>query len=145
MLNYFRKKKQEKMNKIVDEVVRQIEVKMEDLFDDFVSRLNGQEIDYEKVWIDYSELVEHVDMYELAENVEVDASDVAYHIDINDVADNIHCDDVANELDTSEIANFVEVDFDDLKKEIFNEVRSMIEDAVDEVETSIDHLTISRA
>ena len=84
-------------------------------------------------------------MYELAENVEVDASDVAYHIDINDVADNIHCDDVANELDTSEIANFVEVDFDDLKKEIFNEVRSMIEDAVDEVETSIDHLTISRA
>ena len=145
MLNYFRKKKQEKMNKIVDEVVSQIEVKMEDLFDDFVSRLNGQEIDYEKVWIDYGELVEQVDMYALAENIEVDASDVAYHIDIDDVAGYIDCDDVANELDTSEVAQYVEVDFDELKSDIFDEVRSMIEDAVDEVESSLDQLTVSRA
>ena len=145
MLNYFRKKKQEKMNKIVDEVVSQIEVKMEDLFDAFVSRLNGQEIDYEKVWIDYGELVEQVDMYALAENIEVDASDVAYHIDIDDVAGYIDCDDVANELDTSEVAQYVEVDFDELKSDIFDEVRSMIEDAVDEVESSIDQLTVSRA
>ena len=65
MLNYFRKKKQEKMNKIVDEVVSQIEVKMENLFDHFVSRLNGQEIDY----------------YELSQNIEYD--DLGEYIDIS--------------------------------------------------------------
>lgn len=147
MLNYFRKKKQEKMNKIVDEVVSQIEVRMEDLFDNFVSRLNGQEIDYDELsrYLDYGALAYDVDMNTLAENIEVEASDIAYHIDVMDVAGYIDCDDVARELDTSEVAQFVEFDFDDLKSEIFDEVRNMIEDAVDEVESSIDQLTISRA
>ena len=136
MLNYFRKKKQEKMSKIVDEVVSQIEVKMENLFDHFVSRLNGQEIDYDELsrYLDYGTLAYDVDMDTLAQNIEVEASDVAYHIDVHEVAEYVDCDDVARELDTSEIAHFVEVDFDDLKNEIFNEVEDMINSAIDDLE-----------
>ncbi len=136
MLNYFRKKKQEKMNKIVDEVVSQIEVRMEDLFDNFVSRLNGQEIDYDELsrYLDYGALAYDVDMDTLAENIEVEASDIAYHIDVMDVAGYIDCDDVANELDTSEIAQHVEVNFDDLKSDIFSEVEDMVNSAIDDLE-----------
>ncbi len=136
MLNYFRKKKQEKMNKIVDEVVSQIEVKMENLFDHFVSRLNGQEIDYDELsrFLDYGALAYDVDMDTLAQNVEVEARDIAYHIDVMDVAGYIDCDDVARELDTSEIAQFVEVDFDNLKSDIFAEVEDMVNSAIDDLE-----------
>lgn len=136
MLNYFRKKKQEKMNKIVDEVVGQIEVKMEDLFDHFVSRLNGQEIDYYELSqnIEYANLGEYIDNYELADYVEVEASDIAYNIDIHDVAGYVDCDEIASALDTSEIAHFVEVNFDDLKSEIFAEVEDMVNSAIDDLE-----------
>jgi len=147
MLNYFRKKKQEKMNKIVDEVVSQIEVRMEDLFDNFVSRLNGQEIDYYELSqnIQYDDLGQHIDNEEVAGYVSIESEDVAYHMDEADIASCVEHEDIAQHLDASEVAQFVEFDFDDLKSEIFDEVRNMIEDAVDEVESSIDQLTISRA
>tara|TARA_R110001606_G_scaffold288503_1_gene436626 strand:- start:467 stop:889 length:423 start_codon:yes stop_codon:yes gene_type:complete len=136
MLNYFRKKKQEKMNKIVDEVVSQIEVKMENLFDHFVSRLNGQDIDYYELSqnIEYDNLGEYISDSDLAEHVQVEASDIAYHIDVMDIAGYIDCDDVAQELDTSEIAQFVEVNFDDLKSDIFSEVEDMVNSAIDDLE-----------
>jgi len=136
MLNYFRKKKQEKMNKIVDEVVSQIEVKMENLFDHFVSRLNGQEINYDELsrYVDYDNLAYNLDMDTLTENIEVEASEVAYHIDVGDVAGYIDCDDVARGLDTSEVAQFVEVNFDDLKSDIFSEVEDMVNSAIDDLE-----------
>ena len=147
MLNYFRKKKQEKMNKIVDEVVSQIEVKMENLFDNFVSRLNGQEIDYYELSqnIQYDDLGQYLDNDQIAEYVSIESEDVAYHLDEADIASCVEHEDIAQHIDTSEIAQYVEIDFDDLKSEIFDEVRTMIEDAVDEVESSIDQLTISRA
>tara|TARA_R100001463_G_scaffold5835_3_gene19754 strand:- start:276 stop:698 length:423 start_codon:yes stop_codon:yes gene_type:complete len=136
MLNYFRKKKQEKMNKIVDEVVSQIEVKMENLFDNFVSRLNGQEINYDELsrYVDYDNLAHNLDMDTLAENIEVDVSDVAYHVDVMDIAGYIDCEDVARELDTEEIAHYVEVNFDDLKSDIFCEVEDMVNSAIDDLE-----------
>lgn len=136
MLNYFRKKKQEKMNKIVDEVVSQIEVKMENLFDHFVSRMNGQEINYDELsrYVDYDNLAHNLDLDTLAENIEVDASDVAYHMDVMDVAGYIDCDDVARELDTSEVAQYVEFDFDGMKSDIYGEVEEMINSAIDDLE-----------
>ena len=147
MLNYFRKKKQEKMNKIVDEVVSQIEVKMENLFDHFVSRLNGQEIDYYELSqnIEYDNLGDYIDSSEVAEYVSVESEDVAYHLDEADIASCVEHEDIAQHVDPSEIASFVEINFDDLKSDIFDEVKTMIEDAVDEVESSIDDLQITRA
>ena len=135
------------MNKIVDEVVSQIEVRMEDLFDNFVSRLNGQEIDYYELSqnIQYDDLGQHIDNEEVAGYVSIESEDVAYHMDEADIASCVEHEDIAQHLDASEVAQFVEFDFDDLKSEIFDEVRNMIEDAVDEVESSIDQLTISRA
>ena len=135
------------MNKIVDEVVSQIEVKMENLFDNFVSRLNGQEIDYYELSqnIQYDDLGQYLDNDQIAEYVSIESEDVAYHLDEADIASCVEHEDIAQHIDTSEIAQYVEINFDDLKSEIFDEVRTMIEDAVDEVESSIDQLTISRA
>ena len=136
MLNYFRKKKQEKMNKIVDEVVSQIEVKMEDLFDHFVSRLNGQEIDYYELSqnIEYDEVGQYLDNEEIAEYVSVEPEDIAYHLDEADIASCVEHEDIAQHLDTSEIARYVEVNFDDLKSEIFAEVEDMVNSAIDDLE-----------
>ena len=68
-----------------------------------------------------------------------------YHLDEADIASCVEHEDIAQHVDPSEIASFVEINFDDLKSDIFDEVKTMIEDAVDEVESSIDDLQITRA
>jgi hypothetical protein len=144
MLNYFRKKKQEKMNKIVDEVRQQlieemasvtIEAKRE-LESFVISKANEVSIDYYELSqnIEYDNLGDYIDNSEVADYVEVEASDIAYNVDVHDVAGYVDCDEIANALDTSEIAQYVEVDFDDLKSEIFAEVEDMVNSAIDDLE-----------
>jgi len=74
MLKFFREMKARRMNKIVDEVTRQIEEKMDFLFDDFVSKLNGQLQDIAAPEIDYNQLA-----------CQIEISDVAEYIDLDDI------------------------------------------------------------
>ena len=67
MWNFIKNMKARKMNKIVDEVTEQIEEKMDFLFDDFVSKMNGA---LSNLSIDYDEMSRYIDH-----------SDVAYNMD----------------------------------------------------------------
>ena len=155
MLKFFREMKARRMNKIVDEVTRQIEEKMDFLFDDFVSKLNGQlqdiatpEINYDELvrFVDYSDIAYHIDTQDIADEISV--GDIAYNIDLYDVASNIDASHVAEHFDHYTLAQEIElsdiaehIDLDDIrqemqetKDEIIGEVEGMISLAVDSLE-----------
>ena len=152
MLKFFRKMKAQRMNKIVDEVTRQIEEKMDFLFEDFICKMNGQLLDLSIPECDYRELAGHIDYYDIAEHIDESAvanyisdCDVAYHIDVHDVASAINIDDIAREFDTYTIAQEIdisdivdEIDLDDLlddaRRDILGEVEGMISDAIDDLQ-----------
>ena len=155
MLKFFREMKARRMNKIVDEVTRQIEEKMDFLFDDFVSKLNGQLQDIAAPEIDYNQLACHVELSDIAYHIdtqnladEISTDDIAYHIDIYEVASNIDASDVAEhfdhytlaqEIEISDVAEYIDLDdirqeMQETKDEIISEVEGMISDAVDGLE-----------
>ena len=81
MWKFIQNIKARRMNKIVNEVTGQIEEKMDFLFDDFVSKMNGA---LSNLTIDYDEMARYIDYSDVAYNM--DASDIAEYIDSYDIA-----------------------------------------------------------
>ena len=153
MLNFIKKIKARRMNKIVDEVRQQlieemasvtIEAKRE-LESYVISKTNNVTIDYDELvrFVDYSDIAYHIDTQELADEISTD--DIAYNIDLYEVASNIDASDVAdhfdhyslaNEIEISEVAGYLDLDsqLDDMRNDIISEVEGMISDAVDNLE-----------
>lgn len=149
MLNFIKKIKARRMNKIVEEVARQIEEKMDFLFDDFVSKMNGQlqnmevpEIDYNEVAyrLDYSQIAYYADTEEIADyfSVEelagnIDVSDIAGYVDTDDIAQHFDHYTLAQEIELSDVSEYIDLDdlMDDVRRDVLGEVDGMIEDALD--------------
>jgi len=170
MWKFIQNIKARRMNKIVDEVRQELLAEFllisQDGMEGFVdSRVKGQLQSLAVPEIQYDELAKYVDHSDIAYNMEasdiaeyIDSCDIAEYVDTHDIASNIDADDIAQHFDAYTIAQEIElsdigeyIDLDSLrnemqetKDEIISEVTGMIEDAVAEVESSIDDLTVSR-
>ena len=159
MWNFIKNMKARRMNKIVDEVTGLVEEKMDFLFDDFASKMNAAlsnlSINYDELarYVDHGDIAYNMDASDVAEYIEVDAYDIAQNFDTYTIASEIDVDDIAQNIDLEHVATYINLDdielnirseIEETKDEIIAEVTTMIEDAVAEVESSIDQLTVTR-
>ena len=136
MLRYFKNRKQVKMNKLIDEVVKQVETKMEFLYDDTRSRISGLmediDIDYDAVCdgMDYGEIAHHIDGGEVAEYVEVDLYELAQNFNYEDIAEQIDTNEIANHLDVDEIIDGLDISFlqENISGKVFNDAFKLMLD-----------------
>ena len=157
MLNFIKKIKARRMNKIVEEVRQELLAEFLlmswDGMKNFVDeRIDGQvkdmkvpEIDYNELGhhIDYSEVAYHADNQEIADYISVD--DIAYNIDVSDIAGYIDTDDIAQhfdhytlaqKIDLADVVSELNIDdmLDDVRRDVLGEVEGMISDALDDLE-----------
>mgnify|MGYP003652324745 CR=1 FL=1 len=156
MFNILKNIKARRMNKIVNEVTRQIEEVINARFDHAVEQLNEVDVDYSRVAshlctsdiaynLDYHQLSQEICTYDIAS--EIDVYEIASNIDASEIAEHFDTHDLASEIEVSDLAEYVDMDtkLSNYHDELISEVEGMIEDAVSEVESSIDDLTVSRA
>ncbi len=143
--------KARRMNKIVDEVTRQIEDKMDFLFDDFVSKMNDAvsdlSIDYDEMsrYIDHSDVAYNMCASDIAEYIEIDTYDIAQDIDTYTVASEIDTHDLAQNIDLDDVASRINIDdviesfniesrFEEAQLGLIAEMENMISNAIDELQ-----------
>lgn len=153
MLNFIKKIKARRMNKIVEEVRQQLIEEMElhctrvqgQLESFVIHKVNHMEVDYDEVvsHMDYSEVAYYADMSEVADYISVD--DIAYNMDVSEIAQHIDADDIADRFDYHQLAQEVDIvdiadelcldeKLEDLKCEVMNAAEDLIANTIDNLQ-----------
>ena len=142
------------MNKIVDEVVRQVTDKMDEHMDYMTSRITGevanvqnkilQEVTTQSVGDHIAN--NHINDVAWAIEVddiarEIDADDVAMYIDLSDLAHNIRMSNLADYIDYSQVTDNLDYSqisvtdaLEDLKDNVMMDVEQLIEETVNSLD-----------